>query len=87
MTRTNMDRANEAQELCEKFEELTGTDTLDDQVSDILCHLMHLCRLITPEDGEPIDFDDALRLARINFEAEIEEDPDTDEIATQREEA
>lgn len=78
MTRTNMDRAKEAQELCEKFEQLTGTDTLDDQVSDIMCHLMHLCRLITPEDGEPIDFDDALRLARINFEAEVEEDPDTD---------
>lgn len=75
--RTNMDRANEALELCKKMEELTGVDELPDQVSDMLCHLMHLCRLISDESGNRISFYDALNSARINFQAEIEEDPDT----------
>lgn len=73
---TNHDRANEALDLCTKMEELTGVDELYDQVSDIMCHLMHLCRLIGAEDGTPISFDGALSLARTNFEAECEEDPD-----------
>lgn len=74
--RTNWDRATEALELCEKMEQLTGVDELESQVSDILCHLMHLCRLVRDEQGEDIDFEDALRMARINFEAEVDEDPD-----------
>ena len=76
MTRTNMDRAQEGLALCAKIQELTGTDELRDQVSDILCQLMHTCRLVPDEDGDPIDFDDALATARINFEAETTEDPD-----------
>lgn len=70
--RTNSDRANEAQQLLDKMEELTGVDEVYDQVSDIMCHLMHLCRL----HPEKPSFDEALSLARINFEAEADEDPD-----------
>ena len=74
--RTNTEKANEALELCGAMQELTGVDELPDQVSDILCHLMHLCRLITDEADNPIDFDEALASARINFQAEVTEDPD-----------
>jgi hypothetical protein len=76
MTRTNWQRAEEALELCGMFEDLTGTDTLPDQVSDILAHLMHLCRLARDEEGNEIDFEEALRSARRNYEAEVEEDAD-----------
>ena len=74
--RTNMDRATEAIALCDKMQELTGADELAYQVSDILCHMMHLCRLIRDENGEAIDFDEWLETARINFDAEVIEDPD-----------
>jgi hypothetical protein len=74
--RSNWQRAEEALELCKAFEGLTGTDTLPDQVSDILAHLMHLCRLVRDEETNEIDFEDALRRARQNFEAEVDEDPD-----------
>lgn len=76
MTRTNMDRATEALQLTDRIEELTGVDDLRSQVSDIMCHLMHLCRLIRDEEGEIIDFDECLASARINFDAECDEDPD-----------
>ena len=74
--RTNSDRAGEALELCVFMQVLTGVDDLRDQVSDILCHLMHLCRLEFDDNGEKIDFAEVLASARCNFEAEIEEDPD-----------
>ncbi len=74
--RTNRDRATEALQLTDKMKEMTGVDGLFSQVSDALCHLMHLCRLVRDEQGEDIDFEAALSLARINFEAEAEEDPD-----------
>lgn len=74
--RTNMERANEALQLCQKMQKLTGVDELPDQVSDMLCHLMHLCRLIPDESGKRISFYNALNSARINFQAEVEEDPD-----------
>jgi hypothetical protein len=71
-----MDRATEAIDLCDKMQELTGVDDLRSQVSDILCHLMHLCRLIRDEEGNDIDFTDCLQSAQINFDAESDEDPD-----------
>lgn len=74
--RTNWDRATEALQLTNKMQELTGVDALRDQVSDALCHLMHLCRLVRDEDGEDILFHECLESAQINFEAEAEEDPD-----------
>jgi hypothetical protein len=74
--RTNFQRATEAQRLCDLMKEMTGVDDLPDQVSDALCHLMHLCRLIRDEEGNDIDFDECLTAARINFDAEAEEDPD-----------
>lgn len=74
--RTNWERANEALTLCEKMEELTGVDELRDQVSDMLCHLMHLCRLMRDEDGEEISFASCLSRAEMNFNAEVDEDPD-----------
>ena len=76
MARTNFDRATEAIALCDKMKELTGADELAHQVSDIMCHLMHLCRLIRDESGDAIDFEEWLTTARINFEAECIEDPD-----------
>lgn len=76
MRRTNMDRATEAIRLCDLMEEMTGVDDLAAQVTDAICHLMHLCRLIRDEEGDDIDFDSALETARINFEAECEEDLD-----------
>lgn len=75
-TRTNMDRATEALELTDRMQELTGVDDIRSQVSDIMCHLMHLCRLIRDEEGDDIDFEECLATARINFDAECDEDPD-----------
>jgi hypothetical protein len=75
-TRCNWDRATEALELCDVMHGLTGVDDMRDQVSDILCQMMHLCRLVRDEAGSPIDFEDALLSARISFNAEIVEDPD-----------
>jgi len=80
MTRTNKQRADEALELCAAMQELTGVDDLYSQVSDIMCHLMHLCRLHPDEDGDRMDFEGSLNLARINFQAECEEDPDDNPI-------
>jgi hypothetical protein len=74
--RTNWDRATEGLQLTAKMQEMTGVDDLASQVSDALCHLMHVCRLVRDEEGNDIDFDEALASARINFEAEAEEDPD-----------
>jgi len=74
--RTNWDRAHEGLELCIRLEQLTGTDTLAEQVSDVLCQMMHLCRLISDEDGQPINFERAMANAVMNFDAECERDPD-----------
>lgn len=74
--RTNWDRATEALQLTDKMKEMTGVEGIYSQVSDALCHLMHLCRLVRDEEGNDIDFESALSLARINFEAEADEDPD-----------
>ena len=74
--RTNMDRALEGKILCNTMQDLTGVDDLAAQIADALCHLMHTCRLLVDEEGDKIDFEDALATARINFDAEVEEDPD-----------
>ena len=74
--RTNSDRAYEGLQLCDKMQELTGVDTTQDQVSDIICTLMHLCRLSKHVSNVDLSFEAALSQARTNFEAEIVEDPD-----------
>jgi len=76
LPRTNMARAKEAKQLCALMEELTGVDDLPSQVSDILCNLMHLCRLVPDDYGDMMDFSDLLMSAKFNFQAECEEDPD-----------
>jgi hypothetical protein len=76
ITRTNWQRAEEALELAKQMEAMTGVDDLRSQVSDALCHFMHLCRLMRDEEGDEIDFNDCLSSARINFDAEADEDPD-----------
>lgn len=76
MIRSNLARAMEGLALCQKLESLTGVDTLDDQVSDALAQLMHMCRLMRNENGEIVDFDEALVRARRNFQYEVENDPD-----------
>jgi hypothetical protein len=74
--RTNWQRAEEALQLTNLMERLTGVDDIESQVSDILCHLRHLCRLVRDEQGNPLDFDQSLWSARINFAAEADNDPD-----------
>ena len=71
--RTNMQRATKAWHFCQDIEDV---DKKSDQVVAVLSYLMHLCRLIRDDDGKLIDFDHALRMARIHFEAEVLKDPD-----------
>lgn len=75
--RTNMDRAAEGLGLADLMHQMTGVDDLRSQVADALCHLMHTCRLIQDDEGNPVSFGDCLASAAINFHAEVEEDPDT----------
>lgn len=71
----NTDRAVFAAEAVWLFARRTGLDSTDEDaltaIQDLVCNLMHLCRLegIMP-DGQ--DFDDLLRMARVNFEAECD---------------
>jgi len=74
--RTNFDRATEGLQLCDLMESMTGVDDLASQITDAMCHLMHVCRLMRDEDGEDICFESALETARMNFDAECDEDPD-----------
>lgn len=48
----------------------TDNDTPEDDVSDLLADLMHLC------DQHVIDFSDRLRIATMNYEEEKFEDDD-----------
>ena len=74
--RTNWDRAEEGLRLCALMEEMTGVDDLRSQIVDALCQLMHTCCLMRDEEGEVIDFDALLRIARAHFEYEEENEPD-----------
>jgi len=76
MTRTNWERAEEGIALCANMQELTGVDTFREQIVDILTQMMHTCRLARDEDGNPVDFDEALREAREHFDYEADEEPD-----------
>ncbi|MGE9553644.1 hypothetical protein ACQPT2_21205 [Erwinia amylovora] len=73
----NTDRAVFAAEAVWLFARRTGLDSTDEDaltaIQDLVCNLMHLCRLesIMPDRQ---DFDDLLRMARINFEAECDEE-------------
>lgn len=71
--RTNMQRATKAWHFCQDIEYV---DKRSDQVVAVMSYLMHMCRLIRDDDDKPLDFGQALRMARIHFEAEILKDPD-----------
>ncbi|WP_261665592.1 hypothetical protein [Erwinia mallotivora] len=73
----NMDRVVLAAEAVWLFARRTGLDSEGEYaataVQDLMSNLMHLCRLESiTEDGE--GFDDLLRMARFNFEAECGEE-------------
>lgn len=54
-----------------------GGDSFDPAtIADLLADMMHLCRLNRDVDGNPISFDECLETARINFDAEANEEPD-----------
>lgn len=54
----------------------TGTPDDPGNLSDLLADLMHYARLCRTPDGDDIDFAAALETARINFDAEANEEPD-----------
>lgn len=51
---TNYDRAEWARQTFSRFAELTGSDTLDTQVIDLLADLLHLLDRVEPADGPVI---------------------------------
>src|ERR1700676_3318566 len=64
----NDDRAEWAASALRRFQRVTGTDN-DDAPADLICDLMHWC------DRHEHDFDQALSLARMHYEAETSDDP------------
>ncbi|MBV7408750.1 hypothetical protein [Maritimibacter sp. DP1N21-5] len=68
MPRTNQHRAAEGQFLCDLMERMTGVDELEDQIADAITQLMHLARWID------VDFDACMTTAKINFDAEVDEE-------------
>ena len=67
-TRCNKDRAAEGALICDFMECLTGVDEAQDQLTDAICQLMHFANL------SRFDFERAIEMAKINFEAEVEEE-------------
>lgn len=63
----NEDRAEVAHRCIMYFEQQSGDDR-DNSLRDLLANLMHWA----DEQGE--DFDDALRVARMNYAAEVHEE-------------
>lgn len=69
----NDDRAEVAANCIQYFQSQTGSEW-NTAITDLLCDLMHMCDRQTLEDGEtPYDFEDALRTARMHYEAETME--------------
>lgn len=70
---TNQQRADWAEYAVNEFGKkvsLNGEpyDPVEDMMGDLLCNMMHWCRI----NGH--DFEQMLRVARGNFEAEVEEE-------------
>ena len=65
---TNAQRAEMAYRALKKFSELTGVEGEDesDQISDLLCNLMHCA------DEQGVDFDECIELAKHHYKNEIE---------------
>lgn len=65
---TNQQRAEMAYRALNKFSELTGIEGEDesDQISDLLCNLMHYA------DEQGVDFDECIKLAKHHYKNEIE---------------
>ena len=68
--RYNSDRAEEGRCVLQLMEILTGVDDEESAVADTITQLMHYCRMAG------IDFEGSIETARINFDAELEEDCD-----------
>jgi hypothetical protein len=65
---TNQQRAEMAYRALNKFSVLTGVEgeATDDQLSDLLCNLMHYA------DEQAVDFDECIKLAKHHYKNEIE---------------
>jgi len=64
----NDDRADWAEAALIEFRRITGTDD-EDALGDLLCDLMHW------SDRNGGDFENALRLARLHYDAETAPEP------------
>ena len=64
---TNSQRAEQAHRAIMYFEQNSGDDR-ENSLKDLLCNLMHWA------DEQAEDFDDALRVARMHYEAEVHEE-------------
>jgi hypothetical protein len=71
MTIDNSRRAEFAQAAVEQFQCVCRTDDCD-AIADLLCNLMHLC------DARNEVFEAALSRARFNYEAEVDEEAESD---------
>jgi hypothetical protein len=73
---TNLQRAAWAEAALIAFAKETGMEWEDDQtrLSDLLCDLLHFCRIHKSREDCPMDFERAMATARMNFEAEKEEE-------------
>ena len=71
---TNAERAERVQKILKAYaEEMYGTDDPDPEelltaAGDLLADFLHYC------SQEELDFDDAIRVARMHFEAEMDEE-------------
>lgn len=75
---TNTQRAAWAESALDYFAtETQGSGQWENdmtRLSDLLADLMHFCRIHAKREDCPMDFEAALRTARMNFEAEVQED-------------
>lgn len=65
---TNQQRAEMAFRAQEKFNALTGieNEATDDQISDLLCNLMHYA------DEQAVDFNECIEIANHHYKNQIE---------------
>jgi hypothetical protein len=67
---TNLERAEWAQATLRSFQSATGAD-YQDALPDLLCDLLHR------SDRDDVNFEKALKTARMHYEAECEEENST----------
>lgn len=68
--RTNGRRADEALTLLAAIHAMTGANDTREAMTDVLCQMMHLARMVG------LNFSEEVEIARIHFAAEIVEDKD-----------